>query len=188
MSNATNHPKAASNKHYERPEGHVDPASTRTPPPTGWTAGSQSQPLRPPRHIGASHMASTTWHTVEFSRNRRASPQDLPILSKRLVRFPFAPRRLGPVYCTRSPGSSEPPLRAALPPGSWAPDRTRGARSTCDLIGVGRLRDRPPPGSLRIRLRVRSSLPGDIENITQPVAPRANPRRGDAAHLARSAR
>ena len=79
MSNATNHPKAASNKHYERPEGHVDPASTRTPPPTGWTAGSQSQPLRPPRHIGASHMASTTWHTVEFSRNRRASVRDLSI-------------------------------------------------------------------------------------------------------------
>src|SRR6478752_8041997 len=25
----------------------------------------------------ASHMASTIWHTVEFSRNRRASPPDL---------------------------------------------------------------------------------------------------------------
>src|SRR5690242_1994754 len=43
-------------------------------------------PKRSRPHPQASHMASTIWHTVEFSRNRRASPRDLSISSERLCR------------------------------------------------------------------------------------------------------
>ena len=55
-------------------------------PPRRWKTRHLSQPRPttlqhphpngPKHHQIASHMASTIWHTVEFSRNRRASPQD----------------------------------------------------------------------------------------------------------------
>ena len=55
-----------------------DSASIKDPPPTGWTADPHLN-HQPTRQHQAGHMASTTWHTVEFSRNRRASVRDLSI-------------------------------------------------------------------------------------------------------------
>jgi hypothetical protein len=59
----------------------TEPISTKTHHP-------QNTPPRTGQNIHqiASHMASTIWHTVEFSRNRRASPRDLSISSERLCR------------------------------------------------------------------------------------------------------
>src|SRR3954451_11521042 len=56
------------------------PISTKTHHLSNHTPNGTRRPLI------ASHMASTIWHTVEFSRNRRASPRDLSISSERLCR------------------------------------------------------------------------------------------------------
>ena len=160
-----------------------DSASIKDPPPTGWTADPHLN-HQPTRQHQAGHMASTTWHTVEFSRNRRASPQDLAILGERLVVSPCVSRS-GLHHSTPSPGRSEPPCRAALDHRSWARPcrgRTKHLRSDRGCSPAGPATSR----SLRIRLRVRSSLPGDLENITRMSRRTPNPWSRDAAHRARS--
>jgi hypothetical protein len=98
----------------------TEPISTKTHHP----------PNTPPRtgqniHQIASHMASTIWHTVEFSRNRRASPRDLSISSERLCRsesyLAFGPL---PATCSGSICGPEPvPIRFRA---REAPENTGG--------------------------------------------------------------
>ena len=71
--------------HRFNPASQSDSAVSASPP----TEVEERHPSQPrPTHVRTlthrartppqtSHMASTIWHTVEFSRNRRASPRDL---------------------------------------------------------------------------------------------------------------
>ena len=129
-----------------------DPPPSTPPPQTGQDI-----------HQIASHMASTIWHTVEFSRNRRASPRDLSISSERLCRSESY-LAFGPLPATRS-GSM---LRAVEPVPDPASGRTKrlSTRSGVATLGTSHR------GSIR---GVRSSLSGDIENITRVLRQVANP-------------
>src|SRR5688572_14238373 len=110
---APHHPKAA-----EQPTHEMVPIRTvqirlnvGIAPPRRWKTRHLSQPRpttlqhphpnRQKHHQIASHMASTIWHTVEFSRNRRASPRDLSISSERLCRSESY-LAFGPPLATRS--------------------------------------------------------------------------------------
>ena len=83
----TNPPKQASNRHTKQPQRANQIRLYAAPPPHGGeesgTHLNQDPPPRahPPTKADTptttSHMASTIWHTVEFSRNRRASIQVL---------------------------------------------------------------------------------------------------------------
>src|SRR3954471_12691004 len=58
---------------WHRPPTEVEERHQSQPRPTTFS-NHTPHGTRPPQI--ASHMASTIWHTVEFSRNRRASPRD----------------------------------------------------------------------------------------------------------------
>jgi hypothetical protein len=88
---------------------------------------------RPP--LIASHMASTIWHTVEFSRNRRASPRDLSISSERLCRSESY-LAFRPLPATLSGDR----LRAWSP----SPDRFGAHEAPVNTFGGGHPRDQPP--------------------------------------------
>ena len=133
-------------------------------PPRRWKTRHLSQPRPttlqhpnpngPTHHQIASHMASTIWHTVEFSRNRRASPRDLSISSERLCRSESY-LAFGPLPATLfgrhlRAGSPSPP----------ASGRTKRLETRAGVATLGTSHR----GSIR---GVRSSLSGDIENITR---------------------
>ena len=143
---APHHPKAA-----EQPTHEMVPIRTvqirlnfDAAPPRRWKTRHLSQPRptthRPPHPNGpkhhqiASHMASTIWHTVEFSRNRRASPRDLSISSERLCRsesyLAFGPL---PATCSGSICGPEP-----------VPIRFRAHEAPENTSGGGHPRDQPP--------------------------------------------
>ena len=97
-------------------------------------------PTPPPRtgtrhHQIASHMASTIWHTVEFSRNRRASPRDLSISSERLCRSESY-LAFGPLPATR--------LGQHLRAWSPSPSGFRAHEAPGSTSGGGHPRDQPP--------------------------------------------
>ena len=120
-------------------------------------------------------MASTIWHTVEFSRNRRASPRDLSISSERLCRSESY-LAFGPLLATRS-GSD---LRA----GSPSPSGFRAHEAPGSTIGGGHPRDQPPWFDPRCPF-----LPlGRHREHYARVAAGGKSRRGDPGHQTRSAR
>jgi hypothetical protein len=125
--------------------------------------GSETSPVdqrqHPPRHnTQASQLASTTWHTVEFSRNRRASSRAFSGPRRRLCSsiLPDVFRR------SVGPRTLEPAVRTGLP---TRPEDAEGVRSSWG--------GHPPGPATECDLGVRSSLPGDDENITQ--TPRRSP-------------
>ena len=142
-------------------------------------------------------MASTTRHTVEFSKNRRASLTHPCGLRDR--RLPFQSTRVPGPLCRRSrrlaclkpyqsfqtvfPGCCFPfrhpkpyqafraALSASIPagePSCLVQHERRRAEAATDPAGVCCSRDQPP-GSIR---GVRSSLSGNSEDTTRPPARR----------------
>jgi hypothetical protein len=115
-----------------------------------------------------SRMASTTWHAVEFSKTTRASHQPHQ-----------GPTRRQPLKLTRPHPHRQPPgsgsSRPVAPP---APHHRTVTRS-------GTARGSHPGTSHPLRRAgVRSSLPGDEEEITQPVLRASKPCGRDADHRA----
>ena len=106
-------------------------------------------PNGPTHHQIASHMASTIWHTVEFSRNRRASPRDLSISSERLCRSESY-LAFGPLPATCSGSSCGPEARPRPASGRTKRLETRSGVATLGTSHRGSIRG------------VRSSLSGDI--------------------------
>src|SRR4051812_17386732 len=170
---APHHPKAAKQPTHEMVPIRTVQIRLNFGPatPRRWRQRNLSQP-RPTtqqhphpngqrHHQRASHMASTIWHTVEFSRNRRASPRDLSISSERLCRSESY-LAFGPPPATRSGNVSGP---EPVPSGSG---RTKRLRTRAGVATLGTSHR----GSIR---GVRSSLSGDIENITRVLRQVANP-------------
>jgi hypothetical protein len=142
------------------PKVQSDSASKRTRQPTGWAPHPNLNHQPTPQH-GTGHMASTTWHTVEFSRNRRASFRTSVRPGGNLSNLAAS------ILCVKPPC-------VGLTIGS---SRTRGiasgrrrGRRLCELWG-----DVTCGTSHRFVRGVRSSLLGDVEKITQPTARSANP-------------
>jgi hypothetical protein len=151
------------------PKVQSDSASKRTRQPTGWAPHPNLNHQPTPQH-GTGHMASTTWHTVEFSRNRRASPRDLAIPSQRLVCSPRSPWRSGGFATLPDPrGLRNHPCELIRGLTSQAADASRAHEAPLDQSGVAACGT-----SHRFVRGVRSSLPGDLWNITRMLPRSAN--------------
>jgi hypothetical protein len=151
-----------SNRHTKQPpKGPIRFGCQEDTHPTGWNTPPRSQPR--PTTLTCDE---PSWHrllgTLLSSQGTDAHP---------LRPFGLSSEALFVLHLTGSFSRSRPPCRARV--AGTGPSRLDPRRTSASAvrIGGGHPRDQPP-GSF---LGVRSSLPGDIENITRGSAAHANP-------------
>ncbi len=117
--------------HETAPKGQSDSAVKRRPDPRGWTSLLNLNQDPPHETARWTILASTTWHTVEFSRNRRASARAFRLFVRGFVVLHLTGPSRRPRPPSRASGGGRRPI----------PNCAAGALSSC-----GSVRGRPPAG------------------------------------------